>query len=55
MAQYLNIPVTDLIPPADIHSHVEDWKMKFTEAVGIKDEFEKKIVINFISATRKHQ
>jgi len=53
MARFLNIPITDLIPPVELQNKVDEWKEKVENNAEIDNENDQKLLINFISATRQ--
>lgn len=52
MAQYLNVSITDLIPPLDLKVQIDDWTEKVKNNTLVSDENSEKQLIGFISATR---
>ena len=52
MAYHLQFPILDLIPPPDLQVSINSWTEKVENHLEIADDVQKKIVLNFISATR---
>jgi transcriptional regulator with XRE-family HTH domain len=52
MAYHLQFPILDLIPPPDLQASIDNWTEKVQNHMEIEDDIQKKIVLNFISATR---
>lgn len=52
MALYLDIPFTDLIPPADLELRLENWKEKVENVAGSNDEMQKAL-LDFISTNSR--
>lgn len=53
MARFLDISITELIPPLNLQSQVDDWTEKVKENTEVKNEEDQRVLINFISATRQ--
>ncbi|MBS0646936.1 MAG: helix-turn-helix transcriptional regulator [Verrucomicrobia bacterium] len=52
ISRYLDIPITDFIPPADLEIRIENWKEKIENIAGSNDEMQK-VLIDFISTNSR--
>ncbi len=51
MAHYLKVDITDLIPPLGLTDMIKNWKEKIDTNEGIQGAEQKKLTVEFISAT----
>jgi transcriptional regulator with XRE-family HTH domain len=52
MSLFLNIPITDLIPPFDLQNRIVEWEEKIDNNTVIENEGQRKVLIKFFTASR---